>query len=78
MNDLDNIKWLDGKPATDCFILELHFVNNGLNYMKQADYETMVAWYDFFWRSNPEIVGMVLYDLKRRVIASKNRMAVAV
>lgn len=76
-NDLDSIKWMDGKPATDCFILELHFVDNGLNYMKQESYEKISEWYEFFWRVNPEIVGMVLYDLKRNVIGRKFRAAQA-
>jgi len=72
----DQIKWLDGNGSEGQFILELQFVA-GVNYLKSKTYEQAVERYELFWKINPEIIGMTLYDCDNRVIASKNRMAVA-
>ena len=72
----DEIKWLDGNGCEGQFILEIQFIS-GVSYMKNQNYETICKNYDLFWQTNPEIVGMTLYDASNRVIASKSRMAVA-
>jgi hypothetical protein len=72
----NEIKWLDGNGSEGQFVLELQFIS-GVNYLKSKTYEQAVQRYDLFWKINPEIVGMTLYDASNQVIASKSRMAVA-
>lgn len=71
------IIWLDGKGCEGQFVVEIMFSDGGTGYMKSPTHDGACEDYEFFWRVNPEIVGMTLYNTEWKPLATKTRMGVA-
>jgi len=71
------IRWLDGKGCEGQFVVEITFSDGGKGYMKNPTHKEACENYDFFWRVNPEIVGMTLYNPEWKPLAAKTRSKAA-
>lgn len=69
-----DINWLDGKDDNGHYIIEIFFKNNTKGFVKNKNYDQICNDYNSYWEMN-DIIGMTIYDLNRKVIATKYRAA---
>ena len=69
MIDTD-INWLDGKPATGKFIMQMHYANGGRAYMKNETYEGIVRYYNSL-SGCPDIVDAYIYNPQGEIISNR-------
>jgi hypothetical protein len=68
------IQWLNGKDSNGKFVLEIMFRDGGAGYLKNESYDETYKSYDLFWDSS-EVVGLTIFDLDGKPIATRTRMA---
>ena len=69
-----NITWLNNKPSTNHFILEMEHKDGTKAYLKNKNYKIISEWYDLAWQSET-MVATTLFSTDNKVIAVKYRNA---
>lgn len=73
---LGEIQWLDGGAADGMFVMEIGF-KDGTGYVKRPSFALINSDLELFWRVNPDIVSITIYDPSRKVVASRFRTSVS-
>lgn len=58
---MSDIRWLDGKPAGNKFVMRMQYANGGTAFMKNETYEGIVHYYNLL-QGCPEVVNAVIFD----------------
>lgn len=68
----DDVRWLDGQPATGKFVMRMEYANGGTAYMKNATYEGIVNHYNLLITC-PDVVDAYIYNPQGECVNQMNK-----